>query len=259
MARSPVVPLGNGAWCPSAPPWTEATGPLNLFADRGRCYTHGTFTGRDSMLGPLWLIYQEILGPRERMTDWLIQYHGELMHDRNVALSQPYYSRHDWAHLQRGEIRSFLKCYYNAFAALADRQTYSFWEHFFHCSPHKTHEEAWFLMQTRWMLWLEEEDRLQLLPAVPRAWLADGQKIELKGVASYFGPVSLRVESQVGQGRIEATVRCPISRGLKSLRLRLPHPAGLLAARAAGGQYEPAAESVTVRPFRGRARVILEF
>lgn len=259
LARSPVVPLGNGAWCPSAPPWVEATGPLNLFVDHGLCFTHGTFTGRDSMLGPLWLVFQEVIDPRERIADWLIQYHCEFMHDRNVALSQPYYSRHDWVHLQRGEIKSFLKYYYNAFAALADRQTYSFWEHFFHASPHKTHEEAWFLMQTRWMLWLEEGDCLKLLSAVPRSWLADGQCIELDKVASYFGPLSLRVESHVEQGRMEAVVNCPTDRGLKAVRLRLPHPAGARAVSVTGGRYDPAAETVTLHPFRGRAKVTLRF
>ena len=37
---------------------------------------------------------------------------------------------------------AFLKAYYNPFAGLADRETYTFWEHYFHASPHKTHEEA---------------------------------------------------------------------------------------------------------------------
>lgn len=259
MARSPVVPLGNGAWCPSAPPWVEATGPLNLFVDRGLCYTHGTFTGRDSMLGPLWLVYQEILDPREKFTDWLIQYHCDLMHDRNVALSQPYYSRHDWVHLQRGEIKSFLKCYYNAFAALADRQTYSFWEHFFHASPHKTHEEAWFLMQTRWMLWLEENETLSLLRGIPRAWLADGQTIRLNKVASYFGPLSLTVESQLDRNRIVARVECGGNRKPKTVLVRLPHHEGRKAIKVEGGVYDAEHETVCITPFRGKADLAIYF
>ena len=83
------------------------------------------------------------------------------MTSRNVAFSQPYYSRHDWVHLRRGETKAFLKDYYNSVAGLADRDTYTFWEHFFHQSPHKTHEEAWFLMQTRWMLYMEHGDTLE--------------------------------------------------------------------------------------------------
>ena len=35
MGRSPVIPLANGAWVATAPPWVEYRGPLSLFADGG--------------------------------------------------------------------------------------------------------------------------------------------------------------------------------------------------------------------------------
>jgi len=35
MARSPLVPLRDGTWCPSVSPWTEYRGPLCLFAEGG--------------------------------------------------------------------------------------------------------------------------------------------------------------------------------------------------------------------------------
>ena len=81
-------------------------------------------------------------------------------------------------------MNAFLSLYYHQIAALADRGTYTFWEHYFGASPHKTHEEGWFLMQTRWMLWLEHGETLNLQPAVPRAWLKDGKCIELERVAT---------------------------------------------------------------------------
>ena len=64
--------------------------------------------------------------------------------------------------MRRGEAAAFIKAYYNGFAGLADRETYTFWEHHNLVSPHKTHEEAWFLMQTRWMLWTEDGAELHL-------------------------------------------------------------------------------------------------
>ena len=45
-------------------------------------------------------------------------------------------------------------------------------------------------MQTRWMLYMERGETLQLLPGVPRAYFEDGKHIEIHGAASYFGPVS---------------------------------------------------------------------
>jgi hypothetical protein len=259
MAKSPVVPLGDGTWCPTAPPWVEYHGPLSLFADGGKWFTHGSIVSRDSLLGPLYLVFQEVLDPKEPATDFLLSFHSELMTQRNVAFAQPYYSRHPVTHLRRGEVKPFLKAYYNTVASLADRQTYTFWEHFFHASPHKTHEEAWFLMQTRWMLYMERGETLQLLPGVPRAYFEDGKHIEIKRAASYFGPVSLKTESKLSDGQIVATMECPLDRGLKRVELRLPHPEGRRPTSVTGGKYNPDTETVTVEPFHGRAEIILGF
>lgn len=259
MARSPVVPLGDGTWCPTAPPWAEAHAPVCLLAERGKCFTHGTFLTRDSLLGPLYLVFQETIEPEEQVANWLVNYHADLFHDRNVAFSQPYYSCHSWIHLRRGEVKPFLKAYYNSFASLADRETYTFWEHFFHGSPHKTHEESWFLMQTRWMLYMEHGQTLKLLPGIPRIWMENGKCIELNRVGSYFGPISLKVESNLKQGRIEAKVECFSERQPKYLELRLPHPEGRKATKVRGGIYDDRNETVRIAPFQNRVEVVAFF
>ena len=259
MALSPVVPLGDGTWCPAAPPWPGVRGPAALLVQGGRWFTHGSFFCRDSLVGPMYLIFTEVLGLEEPAADWLLKYHSEFMCIRNVALSQPYYSRHPWVHLRRGHVKPFLKAYYNGFSGLADRETYTFWEHYFGASPHKTHEEAWFLMQTRWMLYMEQGRTLKLLAGIPRVWLRDGEQIELKNVASYFGHVNLYVKSALGQGRIEATIECDSERRPECVELRLPHPDGGKAVRSVGGQYDLETETVSIAPFQGRARIILCF
>jgi len=259
LAKSPVVPLGDGTWCPSVGPWAEARGPVSLLTDGLPWWTHGAFACRDSLIGPLYLVLQEVLSPEEQAAEWMLQYSADLFHVRNVALSQPYYSEHALAHLRRGEVKAFLAAFYNGLSGLADRETYSFWEHYHHASPHKTHEEAWFLMQTRWMLYLEEGAALRLLPGVPRAWLEDGKRITISNAASYFGPFSLEVISEVDESRITARVTCTTDRKPKTVTLRLPHPDGRRAVRASGGDYDPAAETVRVEGFTGAAHVVLEF
>lgn len=259
MARSPLVPLGDGRWCPSCAPWAEGHGPMALYVEPARWFTHGTFTARDSLLGPLYLVFQEVLDPSEPAASWLLQWHSELMCARNVAFSQPYYSRHPEIHLLRGEVKPFLKAYYNGLISLADRETYTWWEHYFRCSPHKTHEEAWHLMQTRRMLWLEQGDTLKLLPGIPRRWLADGGEIALERVASYFGPLSLRARSIPGRGILEGVVSCPGQRRPGRVMLRLPHPRELRPVSVEGGAYVPESESVRVDHFKGSARVRLRF
>jgi hypothetical protein len=258
MAKAPVVPLGDGTWCSTVPPWAEGPGPMVLFPEKGT-FSHGTFTGRDAMIGPLYLIFQEVLNPSELASEWLLNFQTDLLCTRNVAFSQPYYSCHPWIHLARGEVKAFLKSYYNTFSSLADRETYTFWEHYYHVSPHKTHEEAWFLMQTRWMLYLEQGTTLKLLPGIPRAWLEQGQVIELINIASYFGPVSLRVESAIEKGLITATVECRSKCKPQCVTIRIPHPRAQKAKGVQGGIYDPLCEEVKIEPFNGSAKIKLKF
>lgn len=259
MARSPVVPLGDGTWCPTAPPWAEHQGPVSLFAEGGRWYSHATMFCRDSLVGPMYLVFQEVINPTEPVADFLLNYHCEMMFERNVALSQPYYSRHPWIHLKRNEVKPFLEAYYNGFSGMADRETYTFWEHFHHITAHKTHEEAWFLMQTRWMLYMEEKDNLKVFPGIPREWMENGKSIELKDASSYFGPISVRAESKLDQGYIHVQIICDTDRRPAAVEIRLPHPEGKPAVEVTAGIYDPLSETVKLESFDGRSEILLRF
>jgi hypothetical protein len=237
-----------------------------LYAEGGSWFTHGAFTTRDSLIGPLWLVLQEVVDADEDYARWMLASHAELMTERNTAFSQPYYAPHAYVHLRRGEVKPFLKTYYNTMAALADRETYSFWEHFQLISPHKTHEEGWFLMQTRWMLYMEEGSTLRLMPGIPRRWLEHGSRIEIDGMASYFGKLKVTIESLVGQGLVRASIEVT-SNGMELERvvLRLPHPQGAPAQRCWSGKedqvytYDQVTETVTITPWAGKAEVMLEY
>jgi hypothetical protein len=259
MARSPVVPLGDGSWCPTVAPWPETVGPRSLFVNRGPFFSHGTFTVPDVLLGPLYLVFCEVLEPDCQASEMMLQYHSELFYQDNCAFSQPYYSRHNWIQLKQGLVKPFLKTYYSTFSALADRETYTFWEHLYHASPHKTHEEGWFLMETRWMLYMEEGETLSLLPGIPRKWLENGQTIELINAASYFGPFSLRVDSHVKEGYIEAVIHCNTNRKPGIVTIRLPHPEGKKPSKTEGGMYNESSETVTIHSFSGQAILRMEF
>jgi len=259
MAKSPVVPLGDGSWVPTVAPWAGYSGPVMLEADGGDWDSHGSVATRDSLLGPIYLIFQEVIAPDEPAASFLMSCHRELMTQRNASFSQPYYSRHDWVHLERGEVKAFLKTYFNTVAAMADRETYTFWEHYFGNSPHKTHEEGWFLMQTRWMLYLEKGATLDFLPGIARGLLSGGSRIDLDGVATYFGPATLHVESSPDQLRITAHAECTGPRRPRTVEIRLPHPLGLRPREVRGGAYDSAAETVRIEDFGGKADVELDF
>jgi hypothetical protein len=259
MAGSPVVPLGDGSWCPTVPPWTETRTLRLLYLSPETFLSHGTFTVSDAMLGPLYLVFCEILDPEEQAARMMLNYHSEIFYQHNAAFSQPYYSRHNFVQLKLGLVKPFLKTYYNTFSALADRQTYTFWEHLYQVSVHKTHEEAWFLMETRWMLYLEDGQTLKLLPGVPRKWLEDGKVIELRNVATYFGPLSLVVNSYINKGYIEANVECSSERMPGQVALRIPHPDGKKPVKITGGIYDYTSESVLIKPFSGKASIKIEY
>ncbi len=259
MALSPTVPLGDGRWVPTVPPWTEATGLRALYNIREAFYSHGTVGVSDAMLGPMYLVFCEVIDVNEPAARMMLDYHSELFYQNNAAFSQPYYSRHNWVQAQMGLVKPFLKTYYNTFSALADRETYTFWEHLYRVSPHKTHEEAWFLMETRWMLYIEEGQTLKLLNTIPRDWMEDGKIIELNRVQSYFGPFNLKVTSQIDKGYIEATIQSTTGRKPENITIRLPHPEGKKAVRVSGGEYNPDTETVTIKSFNGNSTVRIDF
>lgn len=259
LARSPVVPLPDGSWAPLAPPWVEHTGPIGYYAEGGRWFSHGEFASRSSLTGPVWLVIGEVFEPGEPETDFLLKTNQYPVTLENAALSQPYYCRHDFAHLVRGEVNAFLKTYYNQLTALHDRETYTFLEHYYYVTEHKTHEEAWFLMQTRWMLWLERGEKLYLLRGVPRAWLDGKKPLRIDRVSSYFGPLGLEVEAQPVRNLVTARVTVGPERPPAEIVLRLPHPEKRRAVSCSGGRYDPVAETVTFRPGKKETRVTLKF
>jgi len=259
MERSPVMPLGDGTWMPSVPPWPDTKWLPQLFLEPLKLYSHAHFTVRYATTGPLYLIFQEVISPYESAAGSMLAFHAEHLYQRNTVFSQPYYSRHAWLQLKRGMVKPFLKTYYNTFPAISDRETYTFWEHIHQVSPHKTHEEAWFLMQTRWMLYLEEGQTLKLLSGVPRAWLENGKTISVKNVASYFGPLSFNVKSNVEKGIIEVTIDCNTDRKPNDIIIRLPHPSGRKPVKVSGGVYDATTETVHLASFTGHASMKLEY
>ena len=78
-------------------------------------------------------------------------------------------------------------------------------------------------------------------------------------MASYFGPLTLTVESQVDRNRIVAHVECGGNRTPKTVLVRLPHPEGRKAVKVEGGVYDAASETARVTSFMGRADVAIYF
>lgn len=258
-ASSPVVPLGDGTWCATVPPWPEAGALRVLYEKPELFWSHGTFTAQDALLSPMYLPFTEVLSPFEPASRSLLDYHSEILYQGDAAFSQPYYSRHNWLQARLGMVKPFLNTYYYTMSALADRDTYTFWEHLFRGSPHKTHEEAWFLMQTRWMLYMESGDTLNLFKTIPVRWMEDGKTIRLQNVASYFGNLDVTAVSHVDDRYITARIAGDFHQKPRIIVVRLPHPQGKRPSMVQGGVYDKETESVVINDFTGEAEIKLLF
>lgn len=260
MGNSPLIPIGDGAWTPTAPPWVESIGPRVLYFNREKFFSHGTFTLSDDLLGSLYLVFCEVFDPNDWYAKKILDFHSELLLEDNSSFSQPYYSRYNWLQLARGMVKPFLKTYYQTFAAMADRNIYTFTEHTYPNSTHKVHEEAWFLMETRWMLYREEGSTLNLFKTIPRKWLKNGNKIELEKVRSYFGEITVRLNSTINNGQISVDISCPnLYKNLREVNVRVPHPDRKMPIKVTGGVFDKETESVKIISFRGEHKIVLYY
>ena len=264
FAAGPVVPLSNGCWCPSIglSADRDSMGLECLFARSDRAYTHGSMVVEDNRCGGgIYNTMYGVLEPDSVYVKFLQNVMADVLTTDNVSFSQPYYTPHPYNNLKLGETGAFLREFYNNMSAIADRETYTFWEHMYQVSPHKTHEEAWFLMRCRWMLFLDDFGELALFRGVPRAWMKEGQRIRCSGLATRFGRLSFDVRSETERGRITVSLSLESNGAAapEKVTVRVPHPTGLRAGSVSGGIYSAADETVTVPDFDGSATLTLYY
>jgi hypothetical protein len=139
------------------------------------------------------------------------------------------YSQSALAHLFRDDVPNYLRSTFNQYAADVDpEKRYQFREH-----PNrtgegnggdKTFEVAAFLERMRAMFVMEDDGRLWLARATPRAWLEQGKRISVKNAPTRFGIVGYEILSDVQNHSITATIELPARSAPQSLLLRLRHP-----------------------------------
>jgi hypothetical protein len=242
---SPVTRLRDNTSVPAVPSYVGLRGFRSDVKDAadlgyGEGYVYVT------TLGPLHLLKSEVLEPNDPEVTWMLntledrffmyspgpsrvdlgQLYTDWFNLGGFEKLQPYYVHYQDAYLQRDQIPHFLRGFFNTLAASADPQTLTFMEgvNAGGGEPHKTHEEAWFFHQCRFMLLMEMGQDLFLARGTPREWLEHGKQIAVSRAPSYFGELSYRIQSFSQQGRIEATVNPPGRERLANLYLRLRHP-----------------------------------
>ena len=132
-------------------------------------------------------------------------------------------------YLRRNEIPAALRNLYNDFVACYYPSVNVFTEEFRQWqSPsgpfYKVPDEAKFVNRLRDLLVREDPDALWLAAGTPRRWLAPGQKIEVRNLASYFGPVSYRMQGK--KNGVSISVQLPTRNPYKAAWLVVRTPQG---------------------------------
>ncbi len=132
-------------------------------------------------------------------------------------------------YLRRNEIPAAIRNLYNDFVACYYPSVNVFTEEFRQWqSPsgpfYKVPDEAKFVNRLRDLLVREDSDALWLAAGTPRRWLTPGKKIEVRNLASYFGPVSYRMEAK--SNGVSINVHLPTRSPYKTAWLVVRTPQG---------------------------------
>ncbi|HNS21024.1 MAG TPA: hypothetical protein PKH24_11025 [Sedimentisphaerales bacterium] len=230
----PVVRLRDGTYVPKIP---------SRLYERGRA--HGWL--RETLEGSLFLPAYGLLAPDAPETRWVLKdYEDNLYISDRYGYAIPAYdafwfSRGGFSmqanlldgplpYLWRDDVKHYLRAYFNGFAS-------AFYPEIRMCNEHslpelgyprgdhfKTSDEAQSTYWLRLMFVNERGSDLYLGQAIPRYWLANGNKIGIERAASYFGPLSAQWESRTAEGVVQVTLDPPARNVPRTIYLRIRHP-----------------------------------
>ena len=83
---------------------------------------------------------------------------------------------------------------------------------------------AWFELYRNMLIRELNDDTLLLLQATPRKWLQDGKTIEIERAPTYYGRLSLKIESQTASNKILTQIDMPDQQYPSVLIVRFRHP-----------------------------------
>jgi hypothetical protein len=217
--RSPLVQLRDGTWMPYVP--AEALTPRRLLDQ---------WYATDVDTGAVHLLRLKALPARGVLADALLNDHEDnLFYKGRGIANEPVYNQHATAYLLRDEPEAAIRVFYSYMASGFSHSVFEpvehRWTHGQYFGPPST-DGAWFELYRNMLIREGDDDVLVLAQATPRAWLRDGQKIEIERVPTYYGEVSATFESRARSGEIRADVRLADRQRPAALHVRFRHPDG---------------------------------
>jgi hypothetical protein len=215
--RSPIVQLRDGTWIPYVP--CEARTPRRLLEQ---------WYPTDVDTGAVHLARLKAIDPAGPLADWLLNDHEDNLYYKGWGIAnEPVYNQQATAYLLRDDTAAVIRAFYSyiasAFSHSALEPVEHRWTHGQYFGPPST-DGAWFELYRNMLVRETDDNALLLGQAAPRAWLADGKKIEVRRAPTYFGPLSMTIDSQAASGRILADIEMPGRGRPGALLVRLRHP-----------------------------------
>ena len=163
-----------------------------------------------------------------KLADALLHDHEDNLFYRSGGWrNEPVYNQHATAYLLRDEPEAVVRAFYSYLASAFSHSVFEPVEHrwgqgqFF--GPPST-DGAWFELYRNMLVHERDDEVLVLGAATPRAWLKNGQRIEVTRAPTHYGDVSVTFESRTQSGEIRADVRLARGRRPSALLVRFRHP-----------------------------------
>jgi hypothetical protein len=240
--RAPVVRLQNGTYQPYVP--TVSGRRFRLFGPAQMNYyaRYGDSTlkpllrlgaDRDTLCGTVLLLILGVFEPNEPIADWILNdwednetlssgmgmnihgmtddrfwfSQGGMVFQANLINPIPVYlKRHEASAAIRNLYNDFVSCLYPDASQFTEE--YHQWTH--GSGPfYKSPDEARFVNRVRDTLVLEDGETLWLAPGAPRRWISSAAGIQVKNLATFFGPLSYTLHAGRRPKTVEAHVEIP--------------------------------------------------
>lgn len=216
---SPAVQVADGTWVNYVP--TDAMTPRRLMDQ---------WYPTDVDCGPLHLSRLGVIEPGSWLTTAMLHDHEDNLFYRNLgAANEPIYVQQSSVYLLRDEPKAAIRSFYSLTACGFSHEQLTSLEHRWawgqYYGPPST-DGAWFELYRKMLIREAGMDTLLIGQAIPRAWLEDGKKIDIKEAPTYFGPLNMEIASHAARKEIVATVDLSERNPPRMLIVRLRHPQG---------------------------------
>lgn len=217
--KSPVVQLADGTWINYVP--TDALTPRRMMEQ---------WYPTDVDCGPLHLSRLGVLDANSWLTTAMLNdYEDNLFFKNQGAANEPVYVQQASPYFLRDDVKAIIRAFYSLMACGFSHEQFTSLEHRWawgqYYGPPST-DGAWFEIYRKMLLNELGNDTLMIGQAIPRQWLEEGKKIDVKDAPTYFGKTSFSIVGLSSENEIKATVETPERIPPKQLIIRFRHPSG---------------------------------